>query len=244
MISSTPLAHLQANAGANASFTSPAIDTTGADLIVIAFASYNAATTDITKITDSKGNTYTKLTDVSDSGLGGAENSVIAYKYGPAVGSGHTFSVDTTGTNWWYCDIEVTAWSGATGGAFDQQNGGTSSVAAIQTGSVTPTMGNELIIANVIGNAGAATWTIDGGFTISDQVSAVASSNFGHACAYLVQTSAAAANPTWTYSVSTVQAATIATFKQRGDVIPGNFTASSNGGVSLRPRVLAPGLAR
>jgi hypothetical protein len=74
--------------------------------------------------------------------------------------------------------------------------------ATARPGSLTPTHNGELIISFVMD--GFANWpvSINSGFTISDQI-AYSSGNFvGGAMAYFVQATAAAINPTWTFSSS------------------------------------------
>ena len=191
------------------SVTTDAIDTTGATLLVIVLGYFDSTPT----ISDSKGNTWTALTN-SDGPL--SSNCQIFYVANPTVGSGHTF---TNGTASSFSSILVSSWSGvATTTPFDQQNQNTgTAVTTVTTGSITPGENNELVIAGLclrdIGVTGD-TVTIDGGFTISNQVPGVGSNNLEGAMAYLVQTTAAAANPAWSWTNSDSAAAAIASFKQ------------------------------
>jgi hypothetical protein len=105
----------------------------------------------------------------------------------------------------------------------DQENGATAgSGTTISTGSVTPSTNGQLLIAG-LGNdspfAGDA--SINGGFSVIDQDALVGGTNYGGACAYLIQGAAAAANPAWTWGNSTgLSAATIATFKALAGAAP------------------------
>jgi len=194
-----------------------AIDTTGANLIVL-FTTSDLATFPV--VADSKSNTWTGLTTFGG-GTGFKPEVKIWYCLNPTVGSGHTFSNNPSGTG--YPSIAVAAFSGAGSSPFDQQNGfssGDTTALTIQAGSITPGQDNELLIAGVgwTLSAGVNGRTIDGGFT--KLVDGDSGAHFyGIALAYLIQTTAAAANPTWDYSgVGTVFAgsATIASFKIPG----------------------------
>jgi hypothetical protein len=88
---------------------------------------------------------------------------------------------------------------------------------SIQPGPINPTQNNELLISCLTnsGDASDTSRSIDGGFTISGQLgydeptysSAIAG-------AYLVQTTAATSNPTWSYFVNNTANAVIASFKR------------------------------
>lgn len=182
--------------------TTSAIDTTGANLIVISVGDGNSSAP-----TDSKSNTWTGLTAIT----GGSTRGRLYYSYAPTVGTGHTFTVPHS-----YGAIAVAAFSGATAapfdvenGTFDSDGGGTS-----QPGSVTPSENSEIVIAGLGIGGSANTLSINGGFTIAASVDGISGTQYGAAIAYLIQTTAAAANPTWSYSGgSTAICATIASFK-------------------------------
>ncbi len=180
--------------------TSAGIDTTGATLLVIV----QSAVSGMSAPSDSKGNTWTKLTEQGGSGV-----TAIYYAANPTVGTGHTFTQGGTAGS-----LAVAAFSGAlTVAPFDQQSGaawdGSSPDAA---GSVTPSENNELVIAG----AGSSFTgpSIDGGFTIAQYTDFVGGTNYGSALAYLIQTTATAANPSWTTTGGC--APVCATFKSSG----------------------------
>jgi hypothetical protein len=81
--------------------------------------------------------------------------------------------------------------------------------------SITPTQANELVICGVVSTANSnPASSIDGGFSIiDDSVSAVGGQYQGATAAYLIQTSAAAAAPTWTFSSSDGYGVKMASFK-------------------------------
>lgn len=194
--------------------TSGAIDTTGANLLVAVVSDYKA--TAAPAFTDSKGNTWTGLTAQQNSSQ--LSRGRIYYAVNPVVGSGHTFTYAATSI---FASIYVAAFSGAdTASPFDQENGAQNDGAAsLATGSVTPSEANELVVAG-FGATDGGPFGINGGFTITDQLAYSGGNYFGGALAYLIQTSAAAANPTWTPAANAPMVAVIATFK-----------ASAGGGV-------------
>jgi hypothetical protein len=85
---------------------------------------------------------------------------------------------------------------------------------ALATGSVTPSAANELVVtAEGQGAAGGSPFTINLGFTITDQKAQVGGQADGGGLAYLIQTTATAVNPTWTGVSNGNMVVTIATFK-------------------------------
>lgn len=182
------------------SVTTNAINTTGANLIVIAGASGGAST-----ITDSKSNTWTALTARTDVGTG---QSQLFYCFNPTVGSGHTFTNTQVAPA-----ISVMAFSNSI--AFDVQNGSIgATVTTLSTGSVTPSFNNCLVVSGLeINGAAGAVWTIDSGFTANTYIPDVGGSCVGCGMAYKIQTTATAVNPAWSGGSATGAAATIATFK-------------------------------
>ena len=178
--------------------TSPAVDTTGADLLV---AVLSAGAT-LSAPSDSKGNTWTKLNTYTGSF---SSELAIYYVAAPTVGSGHTFTAN--GSTPGLC---VAAFSGAaTSGPFDEQNGQVEGASPRSTGSVTPTENDELVVAGAGGLYSGG--SIGAGFTVAQDVNIGPGANFGSALAYLIQTTAAGVNPAWT-SANDCSAA-IATFK-------------------------------
>lgn len=186
-------------AGGPTGNTSPGVDTTGATLLIATTSCWV-----FTSLTDSKGNTWTPLTLQS----GALPNVRIYYCPTPVVGASHTFTLSAT-----YSTAQITAWSGSLATTpFDVENSGGAAAASVATGSVTPSVDNSLIVTAFGDNLGAAA-SINSSFTISDQEPWSNAVNFGGACAYLIQTTATAVNPTWTSVGANWSAATIATFK-------------------------------
>lgn len=195
--------HTTASAVAGGTATTSAIDTSGANFIGICVADFGVDSA-ADMISDSKVNTWSHVTSHT---FGGNRSTTLFFSVNPTVGTGHTFS----GVGG-YIAMMVSSWSNvATTSPLDQQNGNTGSgVSTLTTGSVTPTVNKELLLACIsTGNSVLA--SIDNGFTITDLVTNGTSENGGSA--YLVQTTAGAINPQWSLSVAGDSAAVIGTFK-------------------------------
>ncbi len=207
--------HTIAGSSDNDSVTSSAIDTTGASLLVVPCAWYpGPGSSGTPAVTDSKTNTWAYGTTYTNPNQTLAVR--IAYAVNPTVGSGHTF---TASSNFSFPSIAPSSWSGGkTVSPFDQENGDAiNGTPNIGTGSITPTEDNELLIAC----GGWAlhddtTVTIDAGFNPLDQI-AHNGNHDGLAVGWLIQTTAGAASPAWTFSNSSGNnegaGAAIASFK-------------------------------
>lgn len=200
--------HTIAGSADGNSLTTPAINTAGSSLIIVGLTFFTGASTPI--LTDSKSNVWTKL---AVSSVTSNLAAVLYYSTNPTVGAGHTFSENVTIS---FPSIAVLALSGSTTlTPFDQENGNSngSSASSIQTGSVTPTADNEILVS-VVGGDQATAFGIDSSFIISDQIPA-AGNNYSTGLAYIIKgagSSGSAVNPTW--SSSSVKLVTrIATFK-------------------------------
>lgn len=195
-----------ANLGVNGGTTS-SVDSTGASLLVVVVSSYDLSSEPT--LTDSKGNTWTGLTA---QGPGGSNQRVrIFYAANPTVGSSHTFTLSGSTT---YSSVSALAFSGAkTASPFDQQNGATGGSTSLATGSVTPSEDGELVVAGIALDSAPSSLTIDSGFSTPAVVYFLGGSSYGVGSAYKIQTTAAAVNPTWSWTGSSGQAAAIATFK-------------------------------
>ncbi len=204
--------------------TTTAIDTTGADLIVISVSAFTAANP---TVSSNKAGTYNLLTIRS---VGGAISNRLFYAAAPTVGSGHTFTASHPTTNV-FPSISVEAWSFAHATPFDQQNGAASAgVTSLATGSITPSENGELIFAGLGAGANSGTNSINSGFTIGDQTQHDGANHEGVSIAYFEQGAAAAINPTWSCTNSVSLAVTIASFKATA-VAAGQPTMRRWGGV-------------
>lgn len=202
---------LVASAAANGA-TTGAIDTTGANLIVIGVAGFTFGQPTGTP-TDSESNTWLPLSSYEN---GGVINAQIFYAYNPTTSASHTFTA--SGFFGTY-SVAVQAWNGSASSPFDQENGngGFAGGSTLAPGSVTPSTNDQLVVS-VLGYGGGPATTIvsiGDGFTISDQTGTTPAYVIG--MAYLIQTTAAAVNPTWTLDDAPNAAATaIATFEASG----------------------------
>lgn len=180
------VAHTAAATSNTNNVTTSGIDTTGATLIVIAVNSLEAAT--VPAITDSKSNVWVQFS-TRGAGTGNGEVTIL-YSLVQTVGSSHTFTATQTSS---FMSIEVQAFSGTLGSIETFR-----SAASLTPGSVTPFLNNSLVVTAVNSNGTVSGFSLTGGFTISDSNAGTPGTSFGGSMAYLIQTSAAAANPTWT----------------------------------------------
>jgi hypothetical protein len=109
----------------------------------------------------------------------------------------HTFTATAS-----FASIGILAFNHTnTGANADGDTGLDLNAGALAPGSLTPSQDNSVVVT-MVGSAnqdGQVGHTINGGFTLVDDVIGVSASGFtGLGTAYLIQTTAAAANPTWT----------------------------------------------
>lgn len=198
----TPIAHVsQAGSGASA-----AINTTGANLLVAVAASVSSTE----GILDSKSNFWTQL---AVEVLGSfSMTASLFYVVNPIVGVSHTFT--PAGSTPALC---VQAWkTAATPFPHDQLSGASTVSSPAQAGSITPIQNGSLVIAALCGSV-SSVLSINSGLTITDQFQINGGVNFSCAMAYLVQSVAAAINPSWTYASSLgTEGALIASFLPSG----------------------------
>jgi lysophospholipase L1-like esterase len=205
------------------------LDTTGANLLVVSLSGFKTGSP---VLSDSKGNTWTPLTN--HSGAGNPSNRLY-YCLAPTVGTGHTFTATGTGI---YTTIDVQAFSGAdTSGGTDGENGaGVITVTSGQPGTLTPSQANDIIVASIAFDD-PSTVSVNQSFTITDQ-NGLTSNHWGGAMAYLLQGSAAAVNPTWTWTTTGNAALSLACFKTSAGVASATITeqnlpANHNGNITV-----------
>lgn len=188
--------------------TTPAIDTTGATILICVVSNYEVSAAPT--LSDSKTNTWNGLT-VRSNGAVANDEVRIFYATNPTVGTLHTFTVTGTGS---YSLVAVAAFSGAaTTTPFDVENGAVAGAnTSLATGSITPSENDELIIAG-ISFENPDTLSIDQAMTITNQVPWSSGVTFGCALAYKIQTTAAAINATWSWTTSDNIAVAIGSFK-------------------------------
>jgi hypothetical protein len=170
--------------------TSASITTTGATLIVISTGSVTNAPT----VSDSKGNTYTRLTTHQAS----VGRHTLYYKLAPTVGTGHTFTLAGTDI---YAGAIVFAFAGVVS-YYHESGNATTGGSPLASGSITPPTNGALIITGLGANDPATNTITPSGFT---QTSLANNPNIyiEQSAGWLVQTTAAAINPTWAWSGGT-----------------------------------------
>lgn len=175
--------------------TTPGVDTSGANLIVLAHCEDGSTDNPF----DSNGNTWQHLTTYAT-----GPRIRIHYCFDPVVGAAHTFSVNTSGRS---PSIAMAAFSGAA--SFDQESG---TPASQQPGSITPAEDNELLITAASDGSVGTGRTVDAPFS-SNLTASIAGGgpNYSIAMAYEIQTTATARNPTWNTATNPVAA--MAAFK-------------------------------
>jgi hypothetical protein len=214
------VSNIDAKPGANGG-TTGSINTTGANLLIVAVAAYQAQTA---TPSDNKSNTWTALT-----GRVNGTNEIwirIFYCVNPTVGSGHTVTFSATSS---FPVIMFSAFSGA--GAYDKESGGGSSgnVTSIQTGSLTPTENNSLLYTALCTGVTATGYGINSSFSVVDSELGQGAVNMGAACGRKIQTTAGAENPTWSWTTTNSAAVAMAVFKaaavttKRAKIIGGGF---------------------
>lgn len=188
-----------------------AIDTTGANLIIAIVATNAGSAAAAANWSDSKSNGTPSTT----SGRGNAGNGRIRtfyYSQPSSVGSGHTFTYSEASSS---ATIIILAFSGAaTTTPLDQQSAGATAASgtSVSTGSATPSENGELLIAACCATSASASFAIDNGFTIIGAAYGDGDS-MGAAAGYLVQGTAGALNPAFTWATSSGNAASLCTFK-------------------------------
>jgi hypothetical protein len=212
--------------------TTSSLNTTGADLLVVSVHEYDGGPAGT--VSDSKSNSWTALTSYNSSGA--SKVRIYYATSAPTVGSGHTFQYTGSGV---YATISVEAWSGAHPTTpFDVENGNIGAVvSSLQPGSVTPSVNGSLLYTARAAGGASDTISIDSGFTIGGTVDYNAGSGeLGGSHAYLVQTTAAAINPTWSSTSAATTQVAIAVFKPAaGDTTPPTLSSRTvpTGGVTL-----------
>jgi hypothetical protein len=132
---------------------------------------------------------------------------------GGTVGSGHTFTISGTSN---FPSMQISAWSGSAATPFDVENGaGVTFANTNQTGNVTPSTDNQLIVAGLTYDTNE-TPTINLGFTILDTDTTIAFGAQAAQIVYLIETTATAKNPTFSWPSNSRSASSIATFKAAG----------------------------
>lgn len=188
------VAHAAGESLTSLAATTGSIDTSGADTLFYQASWYFNSSPSIP--VDSKGNTLIGLTQRV--GPAGNLYSRLFYAKNATVGSSHTASFTPGGVN--YPGIILAAFSGGHLTApynSDEVFAAPATVASGQPGSLTPPENDCLVLTTWVTQTAADIPTINSGFTVLEAFGRGGS--MGDALASLIQTSAAAVNPTWSW---------------------------------------------
>ena len=196
--------------------TTSGADTSAYTALVVVLDYYKAGGANLS---DSKGNTWTKVAD----GIDPVTNCACTMYYcdAPTVGTGHTFTTTSQ-----YCGLTAIGITGEATSFYDTSSGrggiDGSPFTTFQPGSVTPSVNDCLLITSAY--QAAAT----GGVSTPSGYTSLANWGLGSAfpggVAYKIQGTAAADNPTWGVSPTSNVAANIAVFKPAATATSdGNF---------------------
>ncbi len=192
------VAHVQAVTSDTNNVTTGTVDTTGAAVIIISVSANSSTYT----LSDNKSNTWTHLTD-----------HVLErqhYCINPTVGSGHTFSISSTGQ---LPALSVLGFSASSTPIFVTETGTFTSASSAQPGTITPATINQVLVTG-IAYADTGVATVDSSFTTADTpVGLVGGAHYGVGSAYIIETTAVAKNPTWTQGSSTSIAPAMCSFQ-------------------------------
>jgi len=134
---------------------------TSGDLIIVGITVNTTSNIASNAVTDNKGNTYTKLIDISN---GGRDHVTIFYAAN--VSGGASFTASSSIPNVTSESIGVYDYAGiATCGAFDQAASSTGSSASPNSGNATTTAANELYFG-LAWNRASGTWAAGSGYTL------------------------------------------------------------------------------
>ncbi len=185
--------------------TATGYNTSGADLLVVAWSGTAAPDS----ITDTFSNTWASA--VTDTAF---RVCTIYYAWNTSSKVGADHQITLTGTDF-FGSAAFLAFTGSqtSSDPKDASTAHTNSfgVTTIQAGSITPAANDEVVIAAVQGDAGG-TPTINSSYTALGNPGS-GGVYLGGAIGYLIQTTAGATNPTWTFPSSTNGSAAIAAFK-------------------------------
>lgn len=205
------VASVQAVSSGGVNVTSSAINTTGSSGLVVVVSDFQAALP--SAISDSKSNAWTRI-DLSNSD--GPRINLFYCTVPCSVGTGHTFST-TTGTTAFPVLIAY-AFSGTNTTTFFDSVSNTAITGAaatsLQAGSATCSQNNCLYVAGLSTFITATTpVTINQSFVTPIGTPGAGGQNLGGFASYLVQGTAAALNPTWSWTNSDEAAVVIAAFR-------------------------------
>lgn len=214
------VSHVEARSVGGGDFTSGAINTTGANFIAVAVGAQDGNT--VFTVTDNQSNgNATKLIGRVYAGAGTQIN--IFYWTNPTVAASHTFTINKNGGANMFGVLSAVAFSGVDTTSPADSVTNSASVAntkSAQPGSITPTNANELVVAAMCQGI-TDTISVDSSMTLY-QLPVSGGNGFGISLGWVVQGSAAAINPTFSWTTT-------------NDFVPlviGAFIAAAGGGIT------------
>lgn len=205
------VANTSKGAADNCTISITGVSTSGANLYVAVINHYSDTTGLGGTLADGQGNTW--VGPIVDSGGTSTGETVMYYVASPTTSATASFTYSCTPLTD-YPTLHILAFSGAASNPLDQTNSASSasSATSIQTGSVTPSVDGELLIAGMDVNSNTTGVAINSSFT-GLTVANPGNGNPTGAAAYLIQTTKTAENPTWSWTTSGSAAGGIATFE-------------------------------
>lgn len=205
----TLIDHVGAGSTSGNTFTTPAMNLAGGNFVVFQL-SYLDFGGGAPTITDSLGNSdYIMLTPQS---AAGGVRGAIFYR---ANTTGASVAITATGIGFYGTICAATFSNVKTAVPFDQENGNAGTATDnIDTGLVTPTEDNELIVTGVNRNVSIDAVSIDSGFAITDQVASDGANRTAGALAFKIQIALGSEQPIWSWGTLSGVVTEIATFKK------------------------------
>jgi hypothetical protein len=198
----TCIAHTTfSTSGANGG-TSSAIDCTTANVAVLVIP-YAASLGSISSVSDSSSNSWTLVGGANSPPADGHSTSAVYTVISPTVSASQTFTVASSGG---HPGLIIECWKSTGtptfaggGGATPAGASGTVSSQISASTALTTTGTDALVFAVLSANdASSSVFSIDNGYTVNDQYSAVGGGSIGGAVATKVIPSVATTQPTWT----------------------------------------------
>jgi hypothetical protein len=216
------IADIDAGSSGGGTFTSGAINTTGATLLIAVVTSFASATAPT--LSDSAGNTWASQTAQSSGGLTPGRLQIFWVDNNtPNTSASHTVTLTGAGA---FAAVEFAAFSGSGSNPDDQfstQSTGTSTPTP-SASAITPTLNDSLIIAALThSSATSPSVSIDSGMTIIASRAFSSGNHFACYVAWLEQLTVASIDPTWTLGTAQTCAVQVMSFKPPSTVIAQPF---------------------
>lgn len=213
LVQSTGASETSAGTALTASFPTP---TLSGSLLVLSASVYTGTTNQIRSVTDSAGNTWTRIGAFAAAG----HYSDGEMWYAPGARPVTAVTVHTASAA--VVAISVQEFTGvATANALDVSAGTSNTGTSAASGAVTPTANNDLAVGFVAGHGNRQTLTVTApGYVAQPQQTSSASTIASVVAGYQLLGSATAQNFTGTFGTGMYWAAGIAVFKTAGGLPP------------------------